>query len=243
MNSAAAPADIGVARSELADTAFVKLRDWIITGRLAPGAQIIEVEVATQLNVQRSHLRQAIQRLQQSGFVVASKIGTYSRTRVAPLTIEDMAELFAMVGAIEGLAARGAAQLPKAKRSVLARALDRTNAELLRISQDPSADYNRANDLDVVFHRMYVDVGGGPRIQALHASVKPQADRYERFYSHGLLERVDLSVEEHESIVLAIRAGDPDAAQRAVEVNWRNAVERFRRVIVPIGNNAMTGST
>lgn len=243
MNATAAAADVAVARSAFVDTAFTLLRDWIITGRLAPGALIIEVEVATQLGVQRSHLRQAIQRLQQSGFVVSSTIGTYSRTRVAPLTIEDMAELFAMVGAIEGLAARGAAGLQKAKRSLLSGALDRTNAELLRISQEPSADYNRANDLDVLFHRMYVDAGGGPRIQALHASVKPQADRYERFYSHGLLERLDLSVEEHDSIIMAIRAGDPDAAQRAVEVNWRNAAERFRRVVVPIGDSAMAAST
>lgn len=235
MNATVAVADGAVARSEFVDTAFTKLRDWIITGRLAPGALIIEVEVATQLGVQRSHLRQAIQRLQQSGFVVSSTIGTYSRTRVAPLTIEDMAELFAMVGAIEGLAARGAADLQKAKRSALVRALDRTNEDLLRTSQDPSTDYNRANDLDVVFHRMYVDAGGGPRIQALHASVKPQADRYERFYAHGLLERLDLSVKEHESIILGIRDGDRDAAQRAVEVNWRNAAERFRRVVVPIG--------
>jgi DNA-binding GntR family transcriptional regulator len=243
MKSPAAPSGAGVARSALVDDAFARLRDWIITGRLAPGTLLIEMEVAAQLGVQRSHLRQAIQRLQQSGFVIASKIGTYSRTRVAPLTLEDMAELFAMVGAIEGLAARGAAQLAKTKRSALVQTLKRTNAELLRISEGPSADYNRANDLDVSFHRVYVEAGGGPRIQALHAAVKPQADRYERFYAHGLLDRLDLSVVEHDAIIVAIGGGDPDVAQKAVEINWRNAVERFNHAVIPMGGDSAIAGT
>lgn len=241
MKPPVSPLVTGVARSALVDDAFIRLRDWIITGQLAPGATIIEVEVAAQLGVQRSHLRQAIQRLQHSGFVIASKIGTYSRTRVAPLTLEDMGELFTMVGAIEGLAARRAAQLPKAERSALVLILKRANAELLRIARGPSADYNRANDLDVAFHRKYVDVGGGPRVQALHAAVKPQADRYERFYTHGLLDQLDVSVSEHDAIVVAIARGDADEAQQAVETNWRNAIERFGRAVVPMGSAVEVG--
>lgn len=227
-----------MARSALVEEAFIRLRHWIIAGHLAPGAALIEADMAGKLGVQRSHLRLAIQRLQHSGFVVASRIDTYSRAFVAPLTLEDMVELFTMVGAIEGLAARGAAELPNSQRSALVRTLRRINAELLRVARGPSSDYNRAHELDLAFHRSYVETGGGPRVRAFHESVKPQADRYERFYAHGLLERLDISVAEHDAIIVAIGRGDAAEAQQAVETNWRNATERFARVIVPMGAKA-----
>lgn len=224
-----------VPRNALTAQAFERLRDLIVTGRLAPGAVIIETEVAALLGVQRSHLRQALQRLHHTGFVVTSTIGTYARTRVAPLTAEDVRDLFDLVGAVEGLATRAAALLPAASRDDLARALGATNADLLEAARAKPADYNQVNDLDVAFHRHCVARVAPPRVRALHDAVKPQADRYERLYTHALLDDIGVSVTEHDAIIAAIRAGDPDAAQRAVEVNWRNAGERFSRVIAMAG--------
>jgi len=222
-------------RSDLVDEAYERLRDWIITGRLAPGAPIIETDTATLLGVQRSHLRLALQKLQHTGFVVTSRIGTYSRTRVAPLTIDDVVELFTVVGAVEGLAARQAAGLPSSSRSTLVRTLKKINRELLRLARHEPSDYNRTNDLDVEFHAAYVRAAGGPRVLALHEAVKPQADRYERFYTNALIAQLDISVREHETIIAAIESGDPDAAQRAVEINWRNAADRFARAVATSG--------
>jgi DNA-binding GntR family transcriptional regulator len=224
-----------VPRSELVAEAYEKLRDWIITGRLAPGAPIIETDTAALLGVQRSHLRLALQKLQHMGFVVTSRIGTYSRTRVAPLTHEDVVELFTVLGAVEGLAARQAALLPSAARTALVRSLRKINGELLRLVRRTPGDYNRTNDLDVEFHRTYVQAGGGPRVLALHEVVKPQTDRYEAFYTMVLMTQLEFSVREHEAIIAAIESGDPDDSQHAVEVNWRNAADRFARAITTIG--------
>lgn len=224
-----------VPRNALTALAFERLRDLIVTGRLAPGAAIIETEVAALLGVQRSHLRHALQRLQHAGFVVTSTIGTYSRTRVAPLTAEDVRDLFDLVGAVEGLAVRAAALLRSEGRAELARQLEATNADLLRAALDKPADYNQVNDLDVAFHRHCVDRAAPPRVRVLYDAVKPQADRYERLYTHALLDDIAVSVAEHDAIVAGIRAGDPDAAQRAAEMNWRNAGERFGRVIAMAG--------
>lgn len=224
-----------VPRNVLTALAFERLRDLIVTGRLAPGAAIIETEIATLLGVQRSHLRQALQRLHHAGFVVTSTIGTYSRTRVAPLTAEDVRDLFDLVGAVEGLAGRAAARLPAASRTALALELEATNADLLRAALEKPADYKLVNDLDVAFHRHSVERAAPARVRALHDAVKPQADRYERLYTHALLDDIAVSVAEHDAIIAAIRAGDPDAAQRAAELNWRNAGERFGRVIAMAG--------
>lgn len=214
---------------------FERLRDLIVTGRLAPGAPIIETETATLLDVPRSYLRLALQRLQQLGFVEITARGKYSRARVAPLTLEDAVELFRIVGAIEGVAARAAAALPRKERTALANDLSRINAELLAASRESPPVYNRTNDCDVAFHQLYVERAGGPRVRALYHGVKPQADRYERFYTNALMDQIALSVSEHEAIIRAIAKGDPDAAQRAAELNWRNAADRLQRVIVAAG--------
>lgn len=224
-----------VPRNALAAQAYDRVRDLIVSGQLSPGAPIIETEVAAMLGIQRSHLRQALLRLQETGFVTTSTIGTYSRTRVAPLTGADVQDLFDLVGAVEGLAARSAARLPAARRAKVARALTKANAELLASARETPADAVRLNDLDIEFHRLFVQDIASPRVHALHDAIKPQADRYERLYTHTLLNEIVLSVAEHEEIIAAIRAGDPDAAQRAVETNWRNAGERFVRVIAHAG--------
>ncbi|MEO5816466.1 MAG: GntR family transcriptional regulator [Gemmatimonadaceae bacterium] len=224
-----------VPRNTLAIRAYERVRDMIVSGQLSPGAPIIETDVAAALGIQRSHLRHALQRLQHAGFVITSPIGTYSRTRVAPLTGADVQDLFDLVGVVEGLAARAAAQLPLTRRTRTARALATANDLLLASASQNPADPVRINDLDVAFHQLYVDDIAPPRVKVLHDAIKPQADRYERLYTNALLHEITLSVAEHEAIIAAIRAGDPDAAQYAVEVNWRNAGERFARLIAIAG--------
>lgn len=228
-----------VPRNTLANEAFVLVRDLIVGGGLAPGAPIIETQIAASLGIQRSHLRLALQRLQHAGFVVTSTIDTYSRTIVAPLTADDAQSLFDIVGAIEGLAARAAAALPDEPRAALVAELEQMNDDIRAASQARPGDYNRVNDLDVAFHRHYVESVAPPRVRALHDSVKPQADRYERHYTHALLDDIAVSVEEHQAIIDSIAAGVADSAQRAVEENWRNAGVRFGRVIAAAGERGL----
>ncbi|MDQ3995398.1 MAG: GntR family transcriptional regulator [Gemmatimonadota bacterium] len=224
--SKAHPAGARVPRGELVAAAHDRLRDLIVRGRLAPGAPIIETEIAALLGVRRSHLRAALLRLQHTGFVISSTIGTYSRSRVAPLTLGDVQELFAVIGALEGVAARNAANLPPAERSRLVVALRRINRELRPSARVTPADYH---DLDGRFHALYVTGAGGARVRMLYDAIKPQADRYALMYTYALYDQITISAAEHDAIVEAIDDGDADAAQRAADANWRNAAERFRR--------------
>jgi DNA-binding GntR family transcriptional regulator len=76
-----------------------------------------------------------------------------------------------------------------------------------------------------------VEAGAGRRLLALHTTIKPQAERYERLYLSLLVSDLQTSAAEHEAIAAAIERGNADAAQRAVQTNWRNAAERLERVI------------
>jgi DNA-binding GntR family transcriptional regulator len=217
-----------------------RLRRLIVAGRLAPGAPIIETEVAGTLGIKRAHLRVALQRLQNTGLVISSPIGTYSRSRVAPLTLPDVTELLALVGAIEGLAARNAAGLAARERRELATELKRINRDLRASLRGTPLDFH---DLDGQFHDLYVTRAAGPRVRVLYDAIKPQADRYVLMYTaHALFDQLPVSAAEHDAIIEAIARGDADAAQRAAEANWRNATARFARFMEVAGERG-NGST
>jgi DNA-binding GntR family transcriptional regulator len=217
------------------DQAYTHLRSLIVAGRLSPGNRVVETTVARRLGISRTPVRSAIHRLQREGYLVAEEGGQLARLVVAPLTMQDARDLFEVLGGIEGIAARRAATLDISARRSIAEVLRGIDHQLLEIAAKRPPEPTRAYELFTQFHRHYVTVAGGARLRALHEAVKPQADRYRRLYSAALMDAVPLSVEEHTDIIRAIEDGDRDAAQRAVEVNWRNAADRMVDVIDALG--------
>ncbi|HEY6089782.1 MAG TPA: GntR family transcriptional regulator [Gemmatimonadaceae bacterium] len=220
--------------SERANRLYDSLRNMIVRGQLAPGARIVETEVAERFGVSRTPVRAAFQRLEREGYVIASPTHQ-ARMTVAPLTREDVAELLEIVGELEGLAARSAARLDDIKREKLAKELAALNAEFRRAASARGAQPGRLYELDEKFHRRYVEAGAGSRLQSLHDAVKPQAERYIRMYIALLLDTVATAGTEHDVIVEAIRTGNSGAAQRAVQTNWRHAADRLVRAIDVMG--------
>lgn len=220
------------ARPELV---YRKLRELIVRGQLAPGTRIVETDVAQRLGVSRTPVRGALQRLQQEGYIVDSPALQQSRPTVAPLTREDERELFLIVAEVEGLAARMAAQRPSAQREKLAAELTAINEQFRKAAEAKQHNHNRLWELDEKFHRCYVEAGAGPRLLALFEAVKPQAERYERIYVSLLARDLSPSIAEHTAIIRAIKTGNADAAQHAVQTNWRNAAERLGNVITSVG--------
>lgn len=215
--------------------AYAQLRELIVSGRLAPGTRVIESDLADRLGTSRTPVRSALHRLQGEGYVIAPRGGRRARLTVAPLTREDGRELFWIVGELEAMAAHWVAR--DDGRHEVAQAMQRTNQELLAVSNEELPDAGRLFDLHTRFHQTYVDACGGPRVQAMHGVVKPQAERYRRLYSTALGGHIHASLAEHEAIIRAIAQGDPAAAEVAVKANWRNAAERLVRVIDRVGEH------
>lgn len=221
------------------DRVYEKLRELITQARLAPGTRLSEADLARRLGTSSTPVRGAVNRLLQEGYILASKNGWRSRLSVAPLTKEDGRELYYIVGELEGLAARWAAQAAPKIRRRLVRQLTRFNQGLRELARAGRPDPRRLFDLDTGFHRAYVEVGAGARLRALHDSMRPQWERYERLYSSGLAGQVALSVVEHNRIIGAIRDGDADEAEIAVLANYRNAADRLVRVMDSLGEQGI----
>jgi DNA-binding GntR family transcriptional regulator len=213
-----------------------EIREMIVHGRLAPGSRIVEADFTGRLGVSRTPVRAALHLLQKEGYVVATPAGSRkARLAVAPLTKEDARELYAIVGHLEGLAARTTARLePGARGAVVAR-LQELNNELRALYERGRGEPNLIFDLDMNFHQTIVEASAGPRLLALQRTTKPQTERYWRLYASAILDRLGLSVGEHLVIIRAIESGDSDAAERAVHMNWENGAERLARVIDTLG--------
>ncbi len=221
-------------RLDQVSRAYQALRDLIVWGQLPPGSRISERTVADRLGLSRTPVRSAMHRLEQEGFVASYGVGRERRLIVAPLTMHDGQEVFTIVGHLEGLAARGAAELPTAQRKALVMRL-RTVNDALATHSRKRGNATRFFDLDIEFHRLYVEEVVGPRLLTLHRAIKPQSERYIRLYVSVLVDQIGTSVREHERILTSISRGDADAAQQAVETNWRNAAERLTQVIAQHG--------
>jgi DNA-binding GntR family transcriptional regulator len=223
------------APSDRMTEAYERLRELIVWGRLAPGTRIIERDLARRLDISRTPIRSALQRLQQEGYVTAMENGRQARLSVAPLTIGDARELFHIVATVEGLAGRLAARLEAGPRAELVRTLRRLNADLLHAAEGERPDPTFIFELDRDFHRGYVEAASGPRLLALHDAIKPQAERYNRLYTTALAPEIRTSVDEHNDIIEGIAGGDPERAEQAVRTNFMNAAERLSAVIATLG--------
>jgi DNA-binding GntR family transcriptional regulator len=220
------------------DMVYRELRELIVSGRLAPGSRLVETAAARRLGVSRTPVRSAFHRLQREGYAVAANEGDErQRLVVAPMSADDASDLFHIVGELEGLSGFYAAGTERARRSALVHDLQKFNSELLLESRARRTDAYRAFRLDASFHRRYVEDSAPPRLLALHDAIKPQAERYARLYVTALTNELGLSVAEHQVIMRAIDAGDADAAQRAIQTNWRNAARRLATVISELGES------
>jgi len=231
MNRSPEPRAPSAERRDRVREVYEKIRDLVVRGRLAPGARLVEAQVVSRLGVSRTSVRAALQRLQQEGYIRGASSGIKARVTVTSLTSADAAELFRMVAEIEGLAAESAAQLAATPRRALVAELTRVNQEYGRAAAGSRPDSDRLYALDTQFHSLYVEAGAGPRLLALHESIKPQIERYIRIYQTSLTEEIQTSVVEHSAIVAEIATGSGRGAQDAVRTNWRNAASRLRSVI------------
>lgn len=220
----------------ISENTFHRLRDLIVRCKLAPGSRVIEADIADRLGVSRTPIRTALHRLRQEGYImVTAGTGNKARLAISPLTQFDAQELYQILGHLEGLAARSAAQMEPARRAALVGKLQEFNEGLREFAESGHAEPNRTFDLDMNFHQAIVDTSAGPRLRGIHAATKPQVERYWRLYSSAMVDRLDISVGEHMAILESIQRGDADSAERAMQTTWRNGSQRLARVIESLG--------
>jgi DNA-binding GntR family transcriptional regulator len=209
---------------ERVDHTYERLRDAIVRGQLAPGTRLTEAGLAIQFGVSRTPIRAALDRLAQERFAVTSSAGLRVELIVAPLTESDVREVWTVIGALEAAAASGVNDLGRNALHDLAAVMSAINDELSTLAHKRARDTDRIGEVMSRFHVLFIDRCGGPRLQALHASLLPHVQRYE--WAYDAIHDYEPSVKEHRAICAAIHAGDPDRVRHAIERHWQNGLQR-----------------
>ncbi|MBB4634562.1 GntR family transcriptional regulator [Longimicrobium terrae] len=220
------------------------LRDLIVRGGLAPGARVVEQEVAARMGVGRTPVREALQLLLTEGYLVASE-GGRRQLAVAPLRDEDVEELFGLIADLEAAAVRKISELDETSRATLAASLGDANDLFGSTVAQVPLDLDGAYETHKAFHATLTDSLAGPRLAWLLGMVRPQVGRYEYVYGALLEGALGVATNEHEDIVAAVREGDAVRVEAALRHNWRNASSRLRGAIrrVPSAPEADTDAT
>jgi DNA-binding GntR family transcriptional regulator len=214
---------------------YEELRTLIVRGRLAPGARLVELDIAARLGVSRTPAREAIQRLAQDGFLKQVGQGTRSHFLVAPLTDEDCGDLYGTMGGLEGAAARNIVRLPVGERRVLANELKRLEAGFEAQAGRPGSELDKLFESHNLFHEHFVARCATPWLGSLIALTRPLVNRYEFVYAPLVGGEHRDTFEEHANIIRAVRDGTASAAEGAVKANWINGGERLRVAMSMVG--------
>jgi DNA-binding GntR family transcriptional regulator len=195
------------------DRVVAELREAIVSGRMKPGAAVVEGRVARQLGVGQPVIREALLDLEHQGFVQRVP---YKGTSVTRLGQDEIEQIQAMRVELESLAvgwarARATPADVKNLRALVAR---------MRRAADAS-DLAKFNDCDLALHRALWQLSGNKYLaDALERAVVPLLTFF--YLSSGRIGELHVkSVASHAALVEAVAA---DTAQEAV----RRALEALR---------------
>jgi DNA-binding GntR family transcriptional regulator len=199
------------------------LREAILDGVIPPRAWLREAELADELGVSRTPVRDALRTLSSEGLV---EISANKGAMVSPITSHDIIELSAIRETLEGLAARLAAKRAEHGDAVVLRGhLDhiRTALEEGRLTDVPALDLALHREIRRIADNRYV----GRTLEQIESAVR-------RFRSKTYLNtgRPEESLREHEEIAEAIIAGDAETAERRAADHMRRVAELRIRALL-----------
>ncbi len=184
-----------------ADRVYLAVRRGILDGGRALGSRLREEELAGELGVSRTPVREALRRLESDGLVV---LQPHRGAVVAQYDEDDLEEIFGLRALLEGFGARRAASrigAPELDR--LDELCDRMEAQVAR----PRPDLDEVSALNLDLHQSVLAAAGNSRLVALLSTVVqvPLVQRTFQRYSPAALSR---SMGHHRELVAALRAGD-----------------------------------
>ena len=208
-----------IQRTFVRQEAYLKLREWILEGTLAPGVQLRDKELAEQLGVSRTPIREALLRLEDEGLV---KTNPNRSTLVSPIDFENALHLYSIVWTLEKLA------LSQAFGSITNDHIETMALANERFLQTiKTRDRLSALDADYDFHSTYIKLSQNKDLEKIISDVKIKLKRLDLYY-FDKVKNAELSYEEHVQILVALKQKDLSMAMDAVERNWKNSFVSFK---------------
>jgi DNA-binding GntR family transcriptional regulator len=210
--------DINSLDGPLGQRVYTALRDKILTMSLKPGTVLRKGALCEQLNVSRSPVTEALNRLSTDGLV---DIIPQSATRVSQFSMFELRQESFLREAVEVAA-------------VAKVALDRNDEQLTILARNlkmqgllvEDKDFEGFFEVDLEFHELILGFTGFPKVAVVAGQMSLQLRRA-RMLVLPELGRPAEAVAEHQSILASIKARDADAARSAMSVHLRQLITRI----------------
>lgn len=204
--------------ASLADLAYTQLREGVLSGRLlSNGNRVSVVALAAQLEMSRSPVRSAVERLVSEGLVNLQPAGV----TLVQHTHAELLQLLEVRAVLEGLSARLAT--PHIDGEALA-ALEETHLRFEKAVE--AADISVARAVDLEFHHRVMGISGNPFL--VEDLTRVQARVIVGTYAIAWTPAQRQAVAEHAAILEAWRQGDADQAQASAVEHMERLMGRIR---------------
>jgi len=206
----------------LRDRVYDRLRTAIINGRMAPGTTLLQEQLAEQMGVSRTPIRDALDRLASEGLVTRSAGG---RVNVAELSFQELSEKYTVRSVLEGLALRLAAERMNDRQlEELARIL-RKMREAVEQNDAPSVTEYGADFHDTII----ASCGNEFLIQTLQ-SLNDSIRRYRRVAA-TIPGRAMETMHEHQQVYSALQSGETETAQQLIQEHIAHSQQQLEAAI------------
>ena len=211
--------------SRASDQAYAKIRAHLLSGAVKPNEQLTEDQLAQITGVSRTPVREAVRLLVRSDT---------KRLFVADWSRDDIEEMFTLRQMLECHAAERAAR--RLTRGQVA-ALELVNRELKAAIEQTPPDVARFLDANRKFHEAIIEAADSPRLGQMLAKLveAPVVLRTARTYSPEDLRQ---SARDHDELIAAFAAHDPDWARAVMGSHLRRAFHTFARTVGPMAGES-----
>ena len=214
--------DIPKRPMDLTEWAYNSIKQLILNNTLTADSQINIDEMAAQLNISRTPVREALMQLQNKGLVkIIPHVGCF----VCSITREEFCEVFELRALIESYAARRAAETMTEEQLKLW--VEHVNKSENAVRQ---GDMREFNVLETIIHDSLIVNLHNRRMLDVMDMVADNIYR-ERMIAMGSMDNVERSLAEHRLVVEAIVNHQPDEAAKLMEQHVRNVQQRIEKIV------------
>lgn len=202
----------------LREQTYEQVKRLILSNRLRPNQEIVMYELANELGVSHTPVREALVRLESEGLV---DITHHKVPRVAQIDRQAVRELYEVRMILEGWAAsRAAITLSDEQLDGL--------AELLDGSREAAREgrHNVYLAADIKFHRILTGSTGNSLFLRVSTSITDQSVRIRSLVEAISAESIDQIIDEHYAILDALRARNPELAREQTGNHLHAAMHR-----------------
>jgi len=191
----------------------------IVKGDLKAGTQIIVKRVASQLGVSETPVREALHKLVTKRLI---KNITNKGMFVNGFSVKDIQDIFQVREVLEGLAASLAAKkISKEKIRKLEKILKQMNNFAIK------GNILAFSEMDEKFHSLILSVSGNMQLIKIYSNLNDYIYRFRIRSLRVLPGRLKICLEEHLKVLVALKRGDSEQAERLSRQNICNALNNI----------------